>query len=371
MSHSYTVRGSRRYRYHVCHRAQKRGWQNCPSPSVPAGEIERFVIEQIQAVGRDPAVIRETLIQARRQAEVQRDCLTAERAGLWARLRDDHADLVQRRRFPAQLLDLLNQEEDSPLRGLIATPTTPTGLIKDNSILKILENSLSDGVLYLPSLEPRGRHFGSEWLGQVCHTQLPPADRALSADRGAAQARLGGELPPVRFSRRRHGWVSQFPHNDDGSEPASSCSTSVSNTAAAVSFPQSSRSQEVHNLGGGLRFGARHGDACLAAGPFFEPMTAAGRWRAGGPGSSGTLSVVAREIRVPPAMAGPAMSRRRDGKTTAQRRGSASPLSPLDLENCICDAETVLLQLQPLKNCCQRSFPNWAAQSMHTKNKKW
>lgn len=57
-------------------------------------------------------------------------------------------DLLQRRRFPAQLLDLLNQNDDSPLRGMIQTPTTPTGLIKDNSILKMLENSLSDGVLY-------------------------------------------------------------------------------------------------------------------------------------------------------------------------------------------------------------------------------
>ncbi|MDQ3802283.1 MAG: DGQHR domain-containing protein [Acidobacteriota bacterium] len=56
--------------------------------------------------------------------------------------------LLQRRRFPAYLLDLLNHEERSPLRGLIQTPTTPGGVIKDNSILKMLENSLSDGVLY-------------------------------------------------------------------------------------------------------------------------------------------------------------------------------------------------------------------------------
>ncbi|MCU0983295.1 MAG: DGQHR domain-containing protein [Pirellulaceae bacterium] len=57
-------------------------------------------------------------------------------------------DLLQRRRFPARLLDLLNQQDDSPLRGLISTPTTPTGVIKDNSILKMLEHSLSDGVLF-------------------------------------------------------------------------------------------------------------------------------------------------------------------------------------------------------------------------------
>lgn len=56
--------------------------------------------------------------------------------------------LLRRRRFPAYLLDRLNRDQDSPLLGLIQTPTTPHGIIKDNSILKMLENSLSDGVLY-------------------------------------------------------------------------------------------------------------------------------------------------------------------------------------------------------------------------------
>lgn len=55
---------------------------------------------------------------------------------------------LQLRRFPALLLDRLNYESHSPLRGLIQTPTTPTGVIKDNSVLKMLENSLSDGALY-------------------------------------------------------------------------------------------------------------------------------------------------------------------------------------------------------------------------------
>lgn len=57
-------------------------------------------------------------------------------------------NLLQRRRFPAYLLDLLNHEEGSPLRNMIQTPTTPNGFIRDNSVLKMLENSLSDGVLY-------------------------------------------------------------------------------------------------------------------------------------------------------------------------------------------------------------------------------
>ena len=36
------------------------GLDTCPSPSLSAGEIERFVVDQIKAVGRDPGVIRDT-----------------------------------------------------------------------------------------------------------------------------------------------------------------------------------------------------------------------------------------------------------------------------------------------------------------------
>lgn len=54
---------------------------------------------------------------------------------------------LSRRRFPALLLQRLNLDVDSPLRGKIQTPTNPSGIIKDNSILKMLENSLADGVL--------------------------------------------------------------------------------------------------------------------------------------------------------------------------------------------------------------------------------
>lgn len=93
MSHTYSAKGSRQYRYYVCQRAQQRGWQECSAPSVPAGEIERFVVDQIKCVGRDPRVIKETLAQARSQAEGQIERLKAERGGLCGRLRDDHAEL--------------------------------------------------------------------------------------------------------------------------------------------------------------------------------------------------------------------------------------------------------------------------------------
>jgi DGQHR domain-containing protein len=55
---------------------------------------------------------------------------------------------LERRRFPSFLLDRLNHDGDSPLFGMIQTPTNPSGCIKDNSILRMLEHSLSDGALY-------------------------------------------------------------------------------------------------------------------------------------------------------------------------------------------------------------------------------
>jgi hypothetical protein len=53
-----------------------------------------------------------------------------------------------RRKLPAGVLARLNSDGDSPFWGLIATPTSPHGVVKDNSILKMIENSISDGALY-------------------------------------------------------------------------------------------------------------------------------------------------------------------------------------------------------------------------------
>lgn len=93
MSHSYSQKGSKLYRYYVCQHAQRSGWQACPSPSLPASEIERFVVDQIKCIGRDLAVIRDTLAQARRQAELAIERLKAERAGTQRQLRAEYAHL--------------------------------------------------------------------------------------------------------------------------------------------------------------------------------------------------------------------------------------------------------------------------------------
>jgi DGQHR domain-containing protein len=55
---------------------------------------------------------------------------------------------LERRRLPARLAERLNHDPASRLCLMIRTPTNPGGLIKDNSILRALGNSLTNGALY-------------------------------------------------------------------------------------------------------------------------------------------------------------------------------------------------------------------------------
>src|SRR5262249_49714847 len=61
MTPAHTTKGAKRYRYYTCVNAQKRGWQTCPSKSIPAAAIEAVVLEQIRCVGRDPDLLQQTL----------------------------------------------------------------------------------------------------------------------------------------------------------------------------------------------------------------------------------------------------------------------------------------------------------------------
>ncbi|MEW4530628.1 recombinase family protein [Maioricimonas sp. JC845] len=79
MHHAYSTRRSKRYRYYVCRQAQQKGWESCPAPSVPAGEIERFGVEQIKGIGRDPQLLRQTLEQTHRESAGAIERLEAER----------------------------------------------------------------------------------------------------------------------------------------------------------------------------------------------------------------------------------------------------------------------------------------------------
>lgn len=61
MIHHYVSKPNKRYRYYVCLKAQKEGWDTCPSPSLPAPELERFIVDQIKVIGRDPTVLQDCI----------------------------------------------------------------------------------------------------------------------------------------------------------------------------------------------------------------------------------------------------------------------------------------------------------------------
>jgi site-specific DNA recombinase len=95
-----TKRGVKRYRYYVCLAAQKRGRHACPSQSIPAGEIERFVLDQIKSIGRDPHLVAETVRQARGRADLRLGEIAAEERRLGRELMGHHRDMQN---FIAQL----------------------------------------------------------------------------------------------------------------------------------------------------------------------------------------------------------------------------------------------------------------------------
>lgn len=96
MSPSHSTRNrTKRYRYHVCSGAAKRGRKTCPAPSIPAGEIERFVVERIRSIGTDPALQQEVFAQAQQQDEAALAEGEAQRRSLEKDLARWHAQLRQ------------------------------------------------------------------------------------------------------------------------------------------------------------------------------------------------------------------------------------------------------------------------------------
>jgi site-specific DNA recombinase len=94
MVHTMTVKnGTRRYRYYTCTNAQKRGWHNCPSKSIPAREIESFVVDQIRGIGKDPGLLADTLEETRAQAKARIKDLEVEKRTLERDLGRHNAEL--------------------------------------------------------------------------------------------------------------------------------------------------------------------------------------------------------------------------------------------------------------------------------------
>ena len=90
MIHTWTVtaKNKRRYRYYVCSHAQKHGWDTCPTKSLPARDIEQFVVGRIRAIGQDDLLLEETLRAARNENEDRLRTLQDEERALLRQLRE-------------------------------------------------------------------------------------------------------------------------------------------------------------------------------------------------------------------------------------------------------------------------------------------
>jgi len=70
------------YRYYVCTTAQKQGPDACQTRSLPAQEIEDFIIEQIRRLANDPDLIDQVFEQAAKQQRAKILRLRAEQKRL-------------------------------------------------------------------------------------------------------------------------------------------------------------------------------------------------------------------------------------------------------------------------------------------------
>jgi site-specific DNA recombinase len=127
-----TKNGTKRYRYYTCSGAQKRGWHTCPSKSIPAAEVEQFVVERIKCIGRDPALLHETLAQARQQDQARVGELEAEQRGLEKDLTRWHAEV---RKLSSQIRP---GDDNGPVIARLADLQERIGLV-DGRAAKVRE----------------------------------------------------------------------------------------------------------------------------------------------------------------------------------------------------------------------------------------
>jgi len=132
MTHHYTLKRNVRYRYYVCERAQKRGWDTCATKTIPAREIESFVLNEIRAVGSNPEVCNATIERLREGVQASLKDLKAERGRLMQRSRRDNtalpkatnpdhlADLNERMAADTKRLQEIN-DEIARLEGAVPT----------------------------------------------------------------------------------------------------------------------------------------------------------------------------------------------------------------------------------------------------------
>jgi site-specific DNA recombinase len=148
---TWTTLHGREFRYYCCAQRVREGYDKCPLPSLPAGEIEPVVIDQLRALFRHPDVIARTYREVRKQGAKGQDQATL-----------------------ARLEDLRGRHEQTQkaIRALLNTGDAKSGFLADE--LKRLNSELKTLAMEMQELEQPG-------AGQVEPVELSRVTESLRA----------------------------------------------------------------------------------------------------------------------------------------------------------------------------------------------
>ncbi len=97
MGPTYSRKNDRQYTYYICQKDAKRSVSRCPLKRVPAGDIERAVVEQLSAVFRSPTLVAKTYFAAREIESAEKERLIRQKVQL-------ADDLAQARQQAVELM---------------------------------------------------------------------------------------------------------------------------------------------------------------------------------------------------------------------------------------------------------------------------
>lgn len=141
MSHTFTNKGDQKsYRYYRCTHAIKNGHDVCSTGTLPAGEIERVVIDEIRGLTRDESLLAQVLTDAHAAIDAELAIVHRERDDLYRERKRHHEEI----------------------QTLAASEITPavTGRLAD------LHACLSENEKRLPELESRMAELESQTITQ-------------------------------------------------------------------------------------------------------------------------------------------------------------------------------------------------------------
>lgn len=183
--------------------------------AIREADVERFPMFAVGFIAADRSEQREQFILVNNTRPLPRSLIYELLPGVDAAL----PPALAKRRIPTALVDILNNTPGSPLYHVVRQHTNPSGRLRDNSLLKLLENSLSDGVLYRYrlttsqdlQLEGMARVVMDFW-GAVKEVWAdiwglkPRQSRLLH---GAGVVSLGFLMDAIADKHRDEGWPSQ------------------------------------------------------------------------------------------------------------------------------------------------------------------